>query len=74
MTKKTIVIGSRGSKLAMTQSQWVKSRLEELDPNLEITIQRIVTKGDKITDVALSRIGGKGLFTKELEVALQDGR
>lgn len=74
MTKKTIVIGSRGSKLAMTQSQWVKSRLEELDPNLEITIQRIVTKGDKITDVALARIGGKGLFTKELEVALQDGR
>lgn len=74
MSKKRIVIGSRGSKLAMTQSQWVKARLEELDPNLEITIQRIVTKGDKITDVALSRIGGKGLFTKELEVALLDGR
>lgn len=74
MSKKNIVIGSRGSKLAMTQSQWVKARLEELDPNLEITIQRIVTKGDKITDVPLARIGGKGLFTKELEVALQDGR
>ncbi|MFQ5957004.1 MAG: hydroxymethylbilane synthase [Candidatus Brocadiales bacterium] len=74
MSKKRIVIGSRGSKLAMTQSQWVKTRLEELNPSLEITIQRIITKGDKITDVALSRIGGKGLFTKELEVALQDGR
>ncbi|MFQ5862744.1 MAG: hydroxymethylbilane synthase [Candidatus Brocadiales bacterium] len=74
MSKKRIVIGSRGSKLAMTQSQWVKTRLEGLHSNLEITIQRIITKGDKITDVALSRIGGKGLFTKELEVALQDGR
>ncbi len=74
MSKRRIVIGSRGSKLAMTQSQWVKARLEALNPDLEITIQRIVTKGDKITDVALSLIGGKGLFTKELEVALQDGR
>lgn len=74
MSKKSIVIGSRGSKLAMTQSQWVKTRLEELCPDLEVTIQRIITKGDKITDAALSRIGGKGLFTKELELALQDGR
>ncbi|MEE9200767.1 MAG: hydroxymethylbilane synthase [Candidatus Brocadiales bacterium] len=74
MSKKRIVIGSRGSKLAMTQTNWVKSRLGELNPDLEITVQRIVTRGDKITDVALSRIGGKGLFTKELEVALLDGR
>ena len=74
MSKKRVVIGSRGSKLAMTQSNWVKSKLEGLDPGLEITIERIITKGDKITDVALARIGGKGLFTKELEVALLDGR
>ncbi len=74
MSKKSIVIGSRGSKLAMTQSRWVKSRLEEVAPDLEITIERVVTKGDKITDVALASIGGKGLFTKELEVALLGGR
>jgi hydroxymethylbilane synthase len=74
LSKERIIIGSRGSKLALTQTHWVKTRLEGLNPHLEINIQTIATKGDKITDVALSRIGGKGLFTKELEVALQEER
>lgn len=69
-----ITIGSRGSKLALVQSNWVKSELERCSPGLEVTIEKISTKGDKITDVPLSRLGGKGLFTKELEVALLEGR
>ncbi len=69
-----IIIGSRGSKLALVQSNWVKSELERCSPGLEVTIEKISTKGDKITDVPLSRLGGKGLFTKELEVALLEGR
>ncbi len=70
--KKEIVIGSRGSKLALTQTNWVKAKLEQLNPNIRFSVEVIHTRGDKITDVALSRIGGKGLFTKELEVALQE--
>lgn len=69
-----IIIGSRGSKLALVQSNWVKSELERCSPSIEVTIEKISTKGDKITDVPLSRLGGKGLFTKELEVALLEGR
>jgi hydroxymethylbilane synthase len=69
-----IIIGSRGSKLALTQSNWVKSELERCSPGLEVTIEKISTKGDKITDVPLSRLGGKGLFTKELEVAMLERR
>jgi hydroxymethylbilane synthase len=72
--KQEIIIGSRGSKLALTQTNWVKAQLERLNPQLRFSIEIIHTRGDKITDVALSRIGGKGLFTKELEVALQEGR
>ncbi len=69
-----ITIGSRGSKLALVQSNWVKSELERCSPGLEVTIEKISTKGDKITDVPLSRLGGKGLFTKELEVAMLERR
>ena len=72
--KSKVIIGSRGSKLALAQTNWVKAQLEKLNPHLEFSIEIIHTRGDKITDVALSRIGGKGLFTKELEVALQEGR
>lgn len=65
-------IGSRGSKLALWQAEWVKTRLEEAGhPS---TIQIIKTTGDKILDVPLAKIGGKGLFTKEIEEALLDGR
>lgn len=68
-----IIIGSRGSKLALYQSNLVKSLLEEAVPGLECEVRVIHTKGDKILDVALSKIGDKGLFTKELERALLAG-
>ena len=67
-------IGSRGSKLAMVQSEWVRDRLLELNPGLEIEIEVIQTKGDKLLDAPLSKIGDKGLFTKELETAMLEGR
>ena len=63
-------IGTRSSKLALWQANFVKSELEQLIPDLEISLKEIKTKGDHITDVALSKIGGKGLFTKEIEDAL----
>jgi hydroxymethylbilane synthase len=66
-----LVIGSRGSKLALWQAHWVKARLEEL--GCECRIEIIHTTGDKITDVALSKVGTKGLFTKEIEEALLAG-
>ena len=67
-----IVIGSRGSKLALWQSEWVKARLEELGARVRIEIFK--TSGDVMRDVPLATIGGQGVFTKELEVALLDGR
>ena len=71
--KDSLVIGSRGSKLALIQSQMVKAELELLHPSLEVRIEIIKTTGDVKTD-PLSVIGGKGVFTKELEDALLDGR
>jgi len=68
--KQTLRIGSRGSKLALWQSNHIKEQLESLHEGLEVEITIIKTKGDIIQDVALSKIGDKGLFTKELEVAL----
>ncbi|MCW3785360.1 hydroxymethylbilane synthase [Plebeiibacterium sediminum] len=65
-----ITIGTRGSKLALYQAYKVKSEIENIDRNIQIEVKIIKTKGDKILDVALSKIGDKGLFTKELEVAL----
>jgi hydroxymethylbilane synthase len=70
--RKKIIIGSRGSKLAMIQANWVKSQLEESNPDIEFTIEIIKTTGDYITDAPLSKIGAMGLFTKELENALLD--
>lgn len=67
-----IIIGSRGSKLALYQSNLVKGLLEQVEPGLTCEVRIIHTKGDKILDVALSKIGDKGLFTKELERALLD--
>ncbi len=65
-----LVIGTRGSRLALWQAGWVQARLQELAPGLTIEIQRIRTSGDKILDVPLAKIGGKGLFIKEIEEAL----
>ncbi len=66
------IVGSRRSDLALTQSrQFIKS-LKEHYPDMDIEIKEIVTKGDRIVDVQLSKVGGKGLFVKEIEQALQD--
>src|SRR3977135_1997807 len=71
--KQILVIGSRGSKLALTQARFVQSELERISPVLETRIEIITTSGDVKTD-PLSVIGGKGVFTKELEDALFDRR
>jgi hydroxymethylbilane synthase len=71
--KSTLIIGSRGSKLALTQAQTVKTELELLQPSLAVRVEIVKTSGDTSTD-PLSLIGGKGVFTKELEEALLDGR
>jgi hydroxymethylbilane synthase len=71
--KKIIKIGTRGSQLALYQAKKVKATLEILFPELQVELEIIKTKGDKILDVALSKIGDKGLFTKEIENALIDG-
>ncbi|KIL46233.1 hydroxymethylbilane synthase [Jeotgalibacillus campisalis] len=68
-----IVVGSRRSKLAMTQTNWVINQLKALDPAVEFEIKEIVTKGDQIQNVMLSKVGGKGLFVKEIEQAMIDG-
>lgn len=71
--KKTVVIGTRGSKLALWQADYIQTRLETEYPNVEVVQKIITTKGDKILDVPLAKIGGKGLFTKELETAMLKG-
>jgi hydroxymethylbilane synthase len=65
-----LVIGTRGSKLALWQAEWVHARLRELEPGLSVSLKRIKTTGDKILDTPLAAIGGKGLFIKEIEDAL----
>ena len=67
-------IGSRGSRLALIQSEWVRDELLRLHPGLQVEIEVIQTKGDKLLDAPLARIGDKGLFTKELEAAMLDAR
>lgn len=71
---KKITIASRESLLAMWQAQFIQNRLSELYPQTEISILGMTTRGDQILDQSLSKIGGKGLFIKELEQALEDGR
>jgi hydroxymethylbilane synthase len=67
-----LTIGTRGSKLALWQAEFIKSMLEEAT-GLPVEIRKIKTTGDKILDVPLAKVGGKGLFTKELEVQLLSG-
>jgi len=67
-----IVIATRKSKLALWQSEHIASLLQK-HHNIEVVLEKFVTKGDKILDVPLAKIGGKGLFTKELEVAMLEG-
>lgn len=70
---KKLIIATRGSKLALWQSEYVKAELEKAHPGIEVELSVMMTKGDKILDVALAKIGGKGLFTKELEEAMLRG-
>ncbi|PLX45602.1 MAG: hydroxymethylbilane synthase [Deltaproteobacteria bacterium] len=74
MGKNTLKIATRKSQLALWQANWVKDQLEALHPGLKVELVKIVTKGDKILDVPLAKVGGKGLFVKEIEDALLDGR
>lgn len=69
-----LVIATRGSKLALAQAGWTARRLEELKPGLSVRLRVIKTRGDKILDVPLAQVGGKGLFVKEIEEALLKGR
>ncbi len=68
------VIGSRGSKLALWQAEWVRAKISALHPEAEVHIEIIRTSGDVLRDAPLAVIGGKGVFTKELEEALLDQR
>lgn len=69
----TLRIGTRASLLAVTQSTWVKNQIEKAHPHTQVELVKITTKGDKILDVPLAKVGGKGLFVKEIEDALLDG-
>lgn len=71
--RSTLVLGTRGSKLALCQSEWFQSKVQEVAPEIRVTLRKIQTSGDKIVDVPLAKIGGKGLFVKEIEDALLTG-
>ncbi len=72
--RKILRIGTRASLLAVTQSTWVKNQIEQQYPGTTVELVKILTKGDKILDVPLAKVGGKGLFVKEIEDALLDGQ
>src|ERR1700752_1812237 len=70
LPSETLTLGTRGSALALWQANWVRSALEKQWPGLRVEIQVIKTTGDKIQNVPLAEVGGKGLFTKEIDEAL----
>jgi len=70
MATRTLRIGTRASALALWQANWVKDELEKRYPDLEVTLTKIKTQGDKILDVPLAMVGGKGLFVKEIQEAM----
>ena len=70
ITSRTIRIGSRKSQLALIQTYWVQEKLQQHFPHRQFEVQTMSTQGDKILDVALAKIGDKGLFTKELELGM----
>ncbi|MDH4084595.1 MAG: hydroxymethylbilane synthase [Nitrospira sp.] len=71
--RSTLILGTRGSKLALCQSEWFQTKIQEVAPEVRVTLRKIHTSGDKIVDVPLAKIGGKGLFVKEIEDALLTG-
>jgi len=70
LVKEHIKIGTRASQLALAQSTWTKNQIESRYPGVTVELVKIITKGDKILDVPLAKVGGKGLFVKEIEEAL----
>lgn len=74
MKKHKLIIATRGSKLALWQAEWVKAQLEKNNRDIEVELKRIKTTGDMILDVPLAKVGGKGLFVKEIEDALLKNR
>ncbi len=74
LTMNIVRIGTRGSPLALWQAEWIRSQVLALHPDCEAEIEKIKTTGDKILDVPLAKVGGKGLFVKEIETALLEGR
>ena len=68
--RSALIIGTRGSQLALWQAEWVQRQLKQIAPDLSVVLKRIQTSGDKIQDVPLAKVGGKGLFVKEIEEAL----
>jgi hydroxymethylbilane synthase len=72
--KKHIVIATRSSKLALWQAEWVKAQIQHHYPEVTVDLSLIKTKGDKILDTPLAKIGGKGLFVKELETAMLNNK
>jgi hydroxymethylbilane synthase len=74
VTLPRLVVGTRGSPLALVQARDVAAGLRAARPGIEVAIETVTTTGDRVLDVPLARVGGKGLFTKELEAALLDGR
>ena len=73
IVQRTLRIGTRASALALWQAEWVKSQLEKQYPDLKVTLTKIKTQGDKILDVPLAMVGGKGLFVKEIQEAMLRG-
>ncbi len=73
MPPRQLRIGTRASQLALWQANWVKSELEKKYPGMEVVLTKIKTMGDKILDVPLAQVGGKGLFVKEIEEAMLRG-
>jgi hydroxymethylbilane synthase len=71
---KTLTLATRESRLALAQSEWVAAQLRAFHPGLAVNLLGMTTQGDQILDKPLNQIGGKGLFIKELEVAMQEGR
>src|SRR3989442_13473491 len=74
MSLRTLRLGTRGSALALWQANWTKIQLDQRWPELAVELVPLKTTGDKILDVPLAKIGGKGLFTKEIDEALLAGR
>lgn len=70
MSNRILRIGTRASALALWQANWVKDQLEQRYPDLKVTLTKIKTQGDKILDVPLAKVGGKGLFVKEIQEAM----